>query len=101
MLAVPARAVDAADPGDTDACTDWKFGRRAVDHIADDLMTGDDVVEARRKFAFGDVQIGAADAAGTDLQKHVAGLQSRTRDVLDVQRFLCDISGSGKDVRLS
>ena len=34
-------------------------------------------LKPRRKFAFDDVQIGAADAAGANLQKHVPGLNRR------------------------
>jgi hypothetical protein len=54
-----------------------------IDDFADDLMAGDDARVQRRKIALDDVQIGAADAAGDHLEKDLAWLWLRARDVFD------------------
>ena|ERR1700693_1606708 len=62
--AVRAGSIDAADPGNTDASADRQLGRRAIDDVAHDLVAGDQRLFAWRQFAFQDVQICTADAAG-------------------------------------
>ena len=71
--AEPAGAVDAAHPGDADARAEGELGRGAFDDLADDLVAGDEAGLERRKVALGDVQVGAADAAGDDAEQDVAG----------------------------
>jgi hypothetical protein len=40
VLAIPAAAIDAAHPGNTDAGSDWEIGCSAIHDLAHDLMTG-------------------------------------------------------------
>jgi len=58
--------------------------------FAYDLVSGDDSRIARREFAFYDVQVGAAYAAGKNAEQHVAGLGVGSWDVLDVERGFGD-----------
>jgi hypothetical protein len=81
--AKPAIAVDAADPGDADARADGERGGSTLDHLADDLMAGNDARLQRLEIAFDDVEIGAADAAGEDFEQDFAGLWLRARDVFE------------------
>jgi hypothetical protein len=71
--AVGAGAVGSAEPGDADAGSGWCLvgqecpthtGVAGFDYLADDLVAGGDSRVKRREFAFGDVEIGAADSAG-------------------------------------
>ena len=70
-LAIPAGPVDASDPGNSDARTHRNLRRRAVDDLTHDLMTGDQFPAQGRKFAFNDMQISSADAAGPHSQEHL------------------------------
>lgn len=54
--------------------------------FAYDLVAGDDARVHLGEFAFNDVQIGAADTAGKNLQENVAGLRIGSGDVFDSQR---------------
>ncbi len=71
MLAIPAGPVDASDPGNSDARAQGNFRRLAVDDLPYDLMTGNQLSAKGRKFAFDDMQIGSANAAGSHLQEHL------------------------------
>jgi hypothetical protein len=73
MPAIPASPVDAADPGNADAGAQGDFWRRAFDDLTYDLMTRNQGLVKLRKFAFDDMQIGSADAAGPHPQKHLPG----------------------------
>ena len=89
-----AGAVDAAHPGDADACADGEFRSVAADSadLADDLVAGDDGGRERRQIALDDVQVGAADSAGDDAEQDVAGKDSGRRDVFDAE----EVAGSGE-----
>jgi hypothetical protein len=50
--AIPAVAVDAADPGDSDPGADRRGRRGSLDNFADDLVAGDHGLPARRQFSF-------------------------------------------------
>ena len=51
-------------------------------------MAGNYARLPRRKFSFHDMQIGSANAAGTNSKKNMAGLELRICDVSDLQRAL-------------
>jgi hypothetical protein len=83
----PAEAagpVGRAHPGDAHALS----RAAALDDLADDLVAGNDRIAARRELSGDDVQVGAADAAGTDLEPHLAGGERRQRGALEHQRVL-------------
>src|SRR5579863_2796084 len=90
--AIPAVAVDAADPGDAGACAEGEFRRSAFDDFADDLVTGDDARADGGKIAFNDVEIGTADAAGDHLEKDLAGTGARSGNVLNAD----PVAGGGR-----
>jgi hypothetical protein len=75
MAAIPAIAIDAADPGDAGAGAEREFWSGSVDDFADDLVAGDDAGMDWRKVAFNDVQVSAADSAGEDFEENMAGLR--------------------------
>jgi len=79
--AVDAGAIHASDPGYADAGVQGQTGRGSIAHIADDLMARDQRAAEGGKFAGQDVQVGAADAAGTDFEQDIARLDCRSRDV--------------------
>jgi hypothetical protein len=62
VTAKPAVAIDATDPGNTDASSDWQIGDCAFDHLAHNLMPGNKLRTNRRKILFHDMQIGATDS---------------------------------------
>jgi hypothetical protein len=79
--AVDAGAIHASDPGYADAGAQGQTGRGSIAHIADDLMARDQRAAQGRKLARNNVEIGAADAAGTDFEQNIARLDCRSRDV--------------------
>ena len=56
--------------------------RGSINHLADDLMAGDEARLNGRQVAFDDVEIGAADATGDDFDKDVPGLGFRPWEIL-------------------
>ena len=70
--AVRTAAVGAPNPGDADARAAGQAG--PGDHLADDLMPGDEARPALGQFSFDDMKVGAADPAGTHMQKNVTWL---------------------------
>jgi len=105
---VGAGAVDAAEPGNTDAATfryvagqilissrraAFSLDRQAAcptrsnlsgNDFADDLVSRDDARIARRQFTLYDVQVGAADAASEDTQQNVVRFWGRSWNVFDL-----------------
>ena len=75
LAAERAGAVDAAEPGDAGAMTDADGVDAGAEFFdaADDLVAGRDSVAQRRQLAGGDVEVGAADAAGFDFEEDLAG----------------------------
>src|SRR5947208_605158 len=65
--------------------------------FAYDLVAGNDSRIARREFALYDVQVGTADAAGKNVEQHVAGLGVGSWDILDVERRFADRGWGGED----
>jgi len=86
MLAIPACSVSAADPGDADTHSLREIWPAALDDLADDLVTGNDVFMPDGQFPFDDVQIGAADAAGTNSQKYMTWRELRGWSIFNPQR---------------
>jgi hypothetical protein len=68
VMTVPAFAIDATHPGDADTHSERQFQGRALDYFSHDLMTGNKARSQRRKIAFDDVKICAADSASDDPQ---------------------------------
>jgi hypothetical protein len=94
-----ASAVDAAKPGNACALADADridAGTELRD-ASDDLMAGSDSVAQGLEFASGDMEIGAANAAGLDLEKHVAGTGFGDGQVFEDQRARNDGSGMVQD----
>lgn len=87
-FAIRADAVGPADPGDADAGTERDSVRCHVNNFSDDLVAGNHLRMLRGKFAFDNVEIGAAHTAGPDAEKHVAGFEDGLRDLGDLQRTL-------------
>ena len=83
VAAEPAIAVDAADPRNAYARAGGEGCGCAFHHFADDLMAGNDARVQGRKVALDDVEIGAADAAGDDLEQNFAGLRIGMGDFFD------------------
>jgi hypothetical protein len=58
------------------------FGGSVYD-LADDLVAEDEGVSERRQIALEDVEVGAADSAGEDLEEDMAGNRGGARYVFD------------------
>jgi hypothetical protein len=86
MTAVPAITVDAAHPGNAYPRAQRQRGRSAIDDLAHDLMTRNQLRQNRRQVSFNDVQVRAADAASNDPNQDVVGLELGARDLHDLKR---------------
>ena len=95
--AVPTCSVGAANPRNSNARSGRKVCGGAFHDVADNLMSGNQVLAARRKFAFHNMQVGTANTAGADFQQDMARLQRRARNFIDAKRTLRNILGCGKD----
>ena len=73
MLTVPAGAVNPANPGNSDSSTSGKTWRTSFDDLTHNLMTGNKPFPKRWEFAFDDVQVRPADAAGAHPQQNLPG----------------------------
>src|SRR5208337_2328249 len=94
VAAEPTIAVYPTHPGDADARSEWQVQGCAFYHLADNLMTGDDVRSDWRQVTFDDVEISAADATCDDLKQHLSGLRLRPRKIFD-RNPLCRSTQSG------
>jgi hypothetical protein len=83
VAAVPAIAIDTANPGDTGTGSQRQLGRRASGHLSHDLMAGDKVRANRRQIPFGDVQVSTANPARQNPKQHISRLGLRTGNLLD------------------
>jgi hypothetical protein len=92
-------AVNAAHPGDADAGLWFELLEAFAEALdaADDLMAGDDGGVLRFEIAGGDVEIGAADAAGFDFEKYLIRSGFRDGDVFYGKRMICNEAGMMKD----
>jgi hypothetical protein len=74
LAAEGAGAISSAEPGDAGAMADGDRAHAGAEflHAADNLVSGCDSVAQRWKLTGGDVEIGAADAAGLDLEQDLA-----------------------------
>jgi hypothetical protein len=89
--AIEAISVDSSNPGDTDASSLRQLAGRALDDLSYDLMTGDQRLLAERQVSFGDVEIGSADAAGTNPEKNLARGELRGGDLFNSERLFCNV----------
>src|SRR5258708_422486 len=85
LAAIPAGSIHTADPGDADGSAAGQVGRAMVHDFADDLMAGNDFRVELGKFAFHNVQVGAADSTGEDAKQNVTFLHRRPRDFTDFE----------------
>jgi hypothetical protein len=83
VLAEPTGAVDPTEPSDADTRSERQVRGCAFYYLADNLMAGDDLRLDGRQIAFDDVEIGAADTTGDDLEQDLSGLRLRARKILD------------------
>ena len=67
-----------------------KFSGSAGDDFAHDLVAGNQLLTARGQFSFDNMQVGAAHAAGPDLEKHPSRFYFGTRKVSNLKRVLLD-----------
>jgi len=70
-LAVPAVAINTANPGDTHPSSEGQAFRGTFDDFANDLMSRNDPWKECREIAFHDVKVRSADAASEHTKKHV------------------------------
>ncbi len=94
-----AGAVGSAEPRDAGAVADLNrtdVGAEFFD-APDDLVARCDGVAQRRQFSQGDVEVGAADAAGFDFEEDLAGAGLGDGQVFDAQRVRGDGSGMVED----
>src|ERR1017187_2921855 len=70
--AVPTGSIGAANPRNSDARSDPALRWAAFHDVANDLMSGNHALPARRKFAFYNMQVAAANTAGAYFQQDVA-----------------------------
>jgi hypothetical protein len=88
VAAVPAAPIHAADPGDTGPASQRQLCGRAPGYFAHDLVTGDELRPNRRQISFGNVEVSPANPARKDPQQHVASLQLRAGDLLNLNKRL-------------
>jgi hypothetical protein len=63
ILAIPACAVRAPDPGNTYPCSQSEFRRRPLNNFFHDLVTRNQNFPQGAEFAFNNVEVGPANAA--------------------------------------
>jgi hypothetical protein len=82
--AIRASTVGMAEPGNADAHAERKSGDARTHGVnsADDLVAGDDRQFRVRQFSVDHMKIGAADAAGRDLDADFAGARLRIGQIL-------------------
>jgi hypothetical protein len=76
-------AVSSADPGDAETSAGWESV--SGDHFSDNLMPWRNPRVQRRKFAFDDVQVGAANAASAHPEQELSRLSFGRRNVFNPQ----------------
>jgi hypothetical protein len=87
-MAVPATAIDATHPGNTDARSHWQLLGRSFDYFSHDLMAGNKAWPKRGKISLDDVQVSPTDSAGGDAQHHMPRLEWWTRNIFDMKERL-------------
>ena len=84
--AIRAGSIHTTHPRNTNARADRQLGRCTLNNIADDLVAGNERLNSLRQFSLDDVQIGAAYAAGSNLQEHLAARRRRLGSFFNVKR---------------
>jgi hypothetical protein len=93
--AVRAVSVNTANPGNTHARTQGQLGGCSVDNISHNLVAGDEGLLPGRQFAFDDVEIRTADAAGADAKENFTGSGLRLGSFFNPKRLLRDSEDGG------
>src|SRR6266851_2363409 len=83
--AVGAGTIGASYPGDAYSRAMGELRGCALDHLADDLMAGDQGFVNQGKIAFEDVQVGTADSAGKHTEQEVPRDEAWAWDFFDAQ----------------
>jgi hypothetical protein len=60
----------------------------AFDHLADDLMAGNDCGQESWQVTFSDVEVGTADTAGKDADEYMSRQQLWARNVFDLDQSI-------------
>jgi len=97
MAAIPAVAIDASHPGDTDASSHWQSFGCSLDHLAHNLVAGNQFGKKRRQITFDDVQIGAANTAGLHTEQEIARCRLGAGHVFDREKMIGRRSGGVED----
>ena len=99
--AVRASSVYSAHPGNTNARAKRQFGCTAFYNIAHNLVAGDKWLLSWRQFSLCDVEIGAADPAGSNPKQNLTGCGLRLGSLFDIKRLFCGFEdGSFHEVGL-
>src|SRR5581483_1173144 len=85
LLAVRTGTIGAAEPRDAHAGAVWKIVAGAIHDLAHNLVTGNEAQLFRRKFAFDDMQVGAAHPTRSHAQQHVAGANTWVGDIQNLK----------------
>jgi hypothetical protein len=83
-MTVPAIAIYASHPGNTDARSERHLRSRAFDHFPHDLMTRNELRSKRRQISFHDVQVSAAYSTSNDPKQDMSGFKLWTGNILDL-----------------
>jgi hypothetical protein len=97
VVTVPAAPIDAADPGDPRSGAQRQFCSRTAGHFAYNLVARNKLRTNRWQISFGNVQVGPANSAGEDSQEHIAGLQFRPGNLLNLKEWLGRPAARDKD----
>ena len=84
VLAIPAVPIDATHPGDAHPRSEGEAKRCAIPDLTNDLMTRNDPRKERRQVAFGDMQVGTADAASEHTDDDMAFQKVRAGNIDDL-----------------
>src|SRR5579875_352797 len=85
--AVGTRPIGPGYPRNADAAPERESLGRPGDHLADDLVAGDDRTSVRRQLPFANVEVGPADAARPDREEDRSGTKRRPIDLFDQERM--------------
>jgi hypothetical protein len=93
VLAIPARPVNPANPGNSNPRPQGGSRRRAFYDLTYDLMARNQLFPAGWKLAFGNVQVGPADATGSYPQEDLPRLGERSGNLANPKRVSENILG--------
>jgi hypothetical protein len=86
MMAKPAIAIDAANPGNAGTRSKRQIGCRAVNNFAHDLMPRNELRPNCRQILFDDMQVSATNPAGNYPKQDISGPNLRAWNILDLKK---------------